>query len=152
MARYFLDSSALAKVYHAEPGTPKMVALLADTGSEFYISSLSVIEIQSVFSQKIRDGKITEADYTLLKQRFAADMQSKKIAVKNLLRSHQSAVETLLEKHAKVRRLRALDAIQLGAALELRKKIGLDYFVCADKHLVTVARLEGLPIVNPEES
>ena len=107
MARYFLDSSALAKVYHVEPGTPKMVALLADTGSEFYISSLSVIEIQSVFSQKIRDGKITEADYTLLKQRFAADMQSKKIAVKNLLRSHQSAAERLLEKHAKVRRLRA---------------------------------------------
>jgi predicted nucleic acid-binding protein len=151
MPRYFLDSSALAKAYHAETGTVKVVALLAEAGSEFFISSLSVVEIQSVFSQKVRDGKITEADYTVLKQRFAAEMQSKRIVVKNLLRPHQKAAEKLLEKHAKVRRLRTLDAVQLGAAMELSKKIGLDHFVCADKHLVEVARLEGLSVVNPDE-
>ena len=31
------------------------------------------------------------------------------------------------------------------------KKIGIDHFVCADKHLVEVARLEGLSVVNPDE-
>lgn len=98
MPRYFFDSSALAKAYHIETGTAKVFSLLNETGSEFFISSLTVIEIQSVFSQKIRDGKIAEADYQLLKQRFGADVKTKKLAVKNLLRSHQRVAEKLLEK------------------------------------------------------
>ena len=151
MPRYFRDSSALAKAYHAETGTAKVVAVLAEAGSEFLISSLSVIEMQSVFSQKVREGKITEADYTVLKRRFSADIQGRKIVVKNLLRPHQKAAEKLLEKHAKVRRLRTLDAIQLGAAMELHTKFGLDHFVCADTHLVEVARLEGISVINPDE-
>lgn len=151
MPRYFLDSSALAKAYHAETGTAKVVALLQDAGSEYLISSLTVIEIQSVFSQKVRDGRIDKADYTLLKQRFAADVQSKRLIVKNLLRPHQKMAENLLEKHAQVRRLRTLDAVQLGAAIELGRRNALDHFVCADKHLVEVARLEGLSVVNPDE-
>jgi len=151
MPRYFLDSSALAKAYHVETGTPKMLSLLADPGSDFYISSLTVIEIQSVFSQKVRDGKIDEADYMLTKKRFAADIQSKKLIVRNLLRPHQRMAEKLLEKHAKQRRLRTLDALQLGAALELTKKLALHHFVCADKHLVDIARLEGISVVNPDE-
>lgn len=61
MPRYFFDSSALAKAYHAEIGTPKVLALLTEAGSEFFISSLTVIEIQSVFSLKVRDGRIDEA-------------------------------------------------------------------------------------------
>jgi PIN domain nuclease of toxin-antitoxin system len=48
MPRYFVDSSALAKVYHVETGTAKMLAMLAETGSAFFISALTVIEIQSV--------------------------------------------------------------------------------------------------------
>ncbi len=151
MPRYFLDSSALAKAYHVETGTPKLLALLADAGSQFIISSLTVIEIQSVFSQKVRDGKIDEADYKLLKKRFAADFLSGKLVVKNLLRPHQRMAEKLIEKHAKQRRLRTLDAIQLGAALELTKTIGIDHFVCADKHLVAVARLEGVSVINPDD-
>jgi hypothetical protein len=140
MPRYFFDSGALANVCHVETGTPKVLALLADAASQFYISSLTVIELQSVFSQKVREGKIDDADYQLVKQRFAADIQSQQIIVKNLLRPHQRMAEKLLERYAKQRRLRTLDAMQLGAALELARKIGLDHFVCADKHLVDVAR------------
>ncbi len=103
MPRYFFDSSALAKAYHVETGTAKVVAILNEAGSEFFISSLSVLEMQSVFSQKVRDGRITETDYAILKRRFSSDIQSRKIIVKNLLRPHQKAAEKLLEKHAKVR-------------------------------------------------
>jgi predicted nucleic acid-binding protein len=110
-----------------------------------------VIEIQSVFSQKVRDGKIGEADYQVVKRRFAADIKSKKLIVKNLLRPHQRMAEKLLEEHAKYRRLRTLDALQLGAAMELAKKHGLNHFVCADKHLVNVARLEAISVVNPDD-
>ncbi len=151
MPRYFLDSSALAKAYHVETGTPKILALLADTRNKFFISSLTVIEIQSVFSQKVRDGKIDENDYKLVKSRFAADIQSKRLVIKNMLRPHQRMAEGLIEKHAKQRRLRTLDAIQLGAAIDLTKRLGIDHFVCADKHLVAVARLEGVSVINPDD-
>jgi hypothetical protein len=40
MPQYFFDSSALAKAYHVETGTARVTALLAETGSEFFISSL----------------------------------------------------------------------------------------------------------------
>lgn len=151
MARYFFDSSALAKAYHAETGTAKVVALLDEPDSEFVISSLTVIEMQSVFSQRVRDLKIAESDYVILRKRFSADIYRRKIVVKNLLRPHQRAAERLLEKYAKLRRLRTLDALQLGAAMELNRKIALDYFVCADKPLLEIARLEGVPVLNPDE-
>lgn len=150
MPRYFLDSSALAKVYHAETGTANMVALMADSGSELLISSLTVVEIQSVFSQKVREGVISPDDYALLKRRFAADIKRGRLVVKNLLLPHQRAAERLLGIHAQIRRLRTLDALQLGAAIEIGKLFTLDQFVCADKHLGVVAQLEGVPLLNPD--
>ncbi len=32
MPRYFFDSSALAKAYHVETGTPKVIAILNEAG------------------------------------------------------------------------------------------------------------------------
>ena len=99
-----------------------MLSILADAGSSFYISSLAVIEIQSVFSQKVRDGKIDEADYLLTEKRTAADIQSEKLIVRNLLRPHQRMAEKLLEKR-EATATGQLDALQLGAAMELTKKL-----------------------------
>jgi hypothetical protein len=48
-------------------------------------------------------------------------------------------------------RLRTLDALQLGVALDLRTQGRLDHFDAADKVLLTVAQLEGLPVSNPED-
>jgi predicted nucleic acid-binding protein len=151
MPRYFLDSSALAKAYHAETGTAKVIALLTEPLNELVISSLTVVEIQSVFSRKVRDGTIADQDYLLLRRRFAADIKGGLLSVANLTRPHQRKAEKLLENHAKVRRLRALDALQLVAMIEFNKQFAIDQFVCADKHLVIVARLEGVTVLNPDE-
>jgi len=35
MPSYFFDSSALAKAYRQEVGSPKVAAILAEAGSEF---------------------------------------------------------------------------------------------------------------------
>ena len=35
--------------------------------------------------------------------------------------------------------------------MELTKKHGLGHFICADKHLVNAARLEGISVVNPDD-
>ena len=52
MPVYFFDTSALAKAYRQEAGTEKVMALLSESGSRFLISSLTVVEFQSVFAQK----------------------------------------------------------------------------------------------------
>ena len=59
--------------------------------------------------------------------------------------------ELLLERHAFTLRLRALDALQLAVAMELRARDLADFFVEADKALCEVARHERFQVINPEE-
>jgi len=49
-------------------------------------------------------------------------------------------------------RLRALDALQLAVAVELRHRSLADFFVAADKVLCEVAGLEGFSVINPEQA
>ncbi len=44
------------------------------------------------------------------------------------------------------RPLRTLDALQLAVALHFHRTANLDGFVCADRRLSEVARLEGLTV------
>jgi hypothetical protein len=48
--------------------------------------------------------------------------------------------------------LRSLDALQLASAIKLKRLGRLDYFVAADRVLCEVAALEGLAVINPDES
>ena len=57
-----------------------------------------------------------------------------------------------MERYAFDLRLRALDALQLAVALELRNQKLVDHFVAADAILCEVALLEGVPVINPERS
>jgi hypothetical protein len=56
MPRYFFDTSALVKNYHAEAGTAEVQRILADTSSEFLISRLATVEMLSGFAGKVRTG------------------------------------------------------------------------------------------------
>ena len=49
MPGYFIDTSALAKLYHIEVGSQKMEALAESPDARLIVSQLSLIEIQSVF-------------------------------------------------------------------------------------------------------
>jgi predicted nucleic acid-binding protein len=149
MPVYFFDTSALAKAYRHEIGTPKVMALLAEPGSQHWISSLTVVEFQSVFAQKVRAGELTMAEYQLLRRKFGGEVRAKRLIVKGLLRRHQRAAEKLIATHAPTKRLRTLDALQLAMALELKLSRTIDKFVVADEHLAQIAILEGLSILNP---
>lgn len=151
MADYFLDSSALGKNYHAEVGTAEVEQLLKELGARHFISRLTLIEIQSVFAGKVRTGVITESDFQLLRRRFLTDVTKRQLLVVRMTGLHYQGAEQLLRKHATSRSLRTLDALQLSVALSLRKQRMLDHFVCADRNLCTVAGLEGLLVINPEQ-
>ncbi|MCI0379063.1 MAG: type II toxin-antitoxin system VapC family toxin [Gemmataceae bacterium] len=135
----------------SETGSAEVDKLWGDSGRELFVSRLSALEIVSVFAGKVRGGLITLADFDALRRRFAADLTKIKrpVATRMLVRHFQEA-ERLLRQHGALRRLRTLDALQLGVALDLQQKLAVDRFVCADKDLLAVAALEGLATLDPE--
>ena len=58
MAAYFFDTSALVKYYHTELGSDRVNAIFAEPGRVVRISSLGVLETQSVFAMKGRSGEL----------------------------------------------------------------------------------------------
>jgi hypothetical protein len=151
MANYFLDSSALGKHYHAEIGTAEVDALLQEPGAQHFISRLTVVELQSVFAGKVRTHVLTEADFQLLHSQFANDITRRRYRVMRMTDFHYQEAERLIRQHGLTRSLRTLDALQLSVALDLRRRGVLEYFVCADNSLCSVANEEGLLILNPEQ-
>jgi predicted nucleic acid-binding protein len=151
MANNFFDTSALGKHYHPEAGTARVNQLLQEPASRHFVSRLSVLEIHSVFAGKVRTGVINSADFQLLRRRFLADLTKRKFELVRMTGQHYQDAERLIQQYAPVQSLRTLDALQLAVALDMRRRVGVDRFVCADRRLLAVAAAEGLTVVDPEQ-
>lgn len=150
MALNFFDTSALAKQYHAEIGTPMVDGLLAVPGDRHVISRLSVIEFRSAFAKQVRMGRVSLADYRKVTRRFRGDVAAKRIQVVRAMVAHYQMAERLIRKVGPSQNLRTLDALQLATALVVHGKVGPMQFVCADHALCGIAAAEGLMVLNPE--
>jgi predicted nucleic acid-binding protein len=149
MANRYFDTSAGAKHYSNELGSARVDAMLAEAGSRHFMSSLSVVELHSLFARRTRVGLITVAEFHQARGRFFADVVAGLWQIIPVTQAHLFQAEQLIVQHGLVRGLRSLDAIQL--AMALRNAIGpLDAFVCADANLCSVAAIESLFVVNPE--
>jgi uncharacterized protein len=60
---YFFDTSALVKRYHREVGTDVIDDAFAQVSAMNVMSDISVIELYSAFTKKIRLGEITKGDF-----------------------------------------------------------------------------------------
>ena len=148
----FLDTSALAKHYHAEVGSAEIDRLWNDPAHGLFVSRLSALGIVSVFAAKVRAGVISLADFESLRRRFSADLtKTKRLEGTRLLVAHYQEAERLLRQHGPARRLRALDALQLAVALDLHQKKAINRVVSADRDLLEVAAVEGLAVFDPEK-
>jgi len=148
MAERFFDTSAIAKHYRTEIGTPEVDAFLADAGSNHFISSLAVVELHSVFARLVRQGTITAAEFHLARGLFLNDIATGLWQEVPIAAAHFHRAQQLLVHYGMTHSLRSLDAIQLSVSL--LNAIGpLDAFVSADTNLNLVAAAEGLPTVNP---
>lgn len=147
----FLDTSALAKHYHLEIGTPVVDQLWNDSSRELYVSRLSALEMSSVFAGKVRAGAIAIADFDALRRRFTADLtKTKRLHCVRLLVRHYRDAERLLHQQGAVRRLRTLDALQLAVAIELHQMNVINLFVSADRDLLATVKALGVPVLDPE--
>jgi predicted nucleic acid-binding protein len=113
------------------------------------LSWLTVLETQSAFALKVRTGEVAEPDFGQLRRRLKADIAQRRLMVVRVLRRHFDRAERLLAKYGPKQRLRTLDALHLGIALDHREQGHIDWLVTADQLLDQIARLEGLPVRNP---
>ena len=144
---YFLDTSALAKLYHQEQGTEMVEGWAADHTIRLWLSDLARIELHSVFVRKVREGELAEATLQTVLECFREDLRSRFHLVRLTEDIIERAISLLLE-HGKRWPLRTLDALQIASAGAVESN-GLT-FVTADRQLFTAASELFLHTINPE--
>lgn len=146
---YFLDTSALVKRYLQEAGSSYVRKLTATVGTVFYQSFIAPLEIASALYRHQRTGHLSTGDLSFLLKSYAVHSHEEYLLV-SYSESLIEAAEVLITRHP----LRALDAIQLAAALKLRDNLPPDasplIFLAGDERLITAAREEHLQAENPE--
>ncbi len=150
MPGYFLDSSAIGKIYHLEVGTPVLEALLTQVESNLYISRLAVIEVSSAFAGKVRTGHLDLSEIKLLHVRFRGDLRRKLMHTVAITAGHFRQAGRLIHLHGIDARLRTLDAMELAVAISLQNRGLVEIFVCAGKVLCQAAERAGFVVLNPE--
>lgn len=149
MARYFLDSSALVKRYHAESGTAAVESLFNTPAHRLVISRLALVEVQSSFARLVRETANTAADFGALVARLEADVAAGILTVAGVSSRRLAEAATILNTHGLRRAVRTLAAIQLATAQALDGRTRIAAFVAADKKLLAIAADAcGLPILD----
>jgi uncharacterized protein len=81
LPNYFLDTSALAKLYHREPGSEYMDRVVTEPSSRSIISRLSIVEMESVLAIKVRTGEINEEQIEIARRCLRADLSQRRLLV-----------------------------------------------------------------------
>lgn len=147
MALYYLETSALVKLYVYESGTERLLALTAsDAGHRFAIMSLAQVEFRAAIRRRQRTGEILDTAADELIEAFRRHTEGK-FLIQSFSDSVLDVALALVDSYA----LRGYDAAQLAGYLVLRSSSGTDEptFVCADKALLAAARNEGCPVLDP---
>jgi predicted nucleic acid-binding protein len=148
LAFYFLDTSALVKLYVQESGTDRLLPLVsAQPENRFAVLTISIVEIRSAIRRRQRAGdidadaaaEILESVQTHMETRFLRQAVNDSVI--------DAALE-MIDRYA----LRAYDAVQLAGCLAICAIADEAFtFVCSDQRLVEAARSEQLRVFNPAE-
>ncbi|MGA8488859.1 MAG: type II toxin-antitoxin system VapC family toxin [Terriglobales bacterium] len=147
MALYYLETSALVKLYVYEPGTERLVGLTASAaGNRFAIFSLAQAEFRSAIRRQQRGGEISGSEADALIESFREHLEGRFI-VQPFTESLLDVALVLIDGYP----LKGYDAMQLAGYLMLRSISGAEepIFVCADRALLAAARNEGCPVLDP---
>ncbi len=147
MALYYLETSALVKLYVYEAGTDRLLDLTAsDAGHRFAILSVAQVEFRSAIRGRQRRGEIPDNSADELIESFRRHAEGK-FLIQPFSDSLLDVASALIDSYP----LRGYDAVQLAGYLVLRSVSGTEEptFVCADKVLLATARNEGCPVLDP---
>lgn len=117
----YLDTNALVKLYAPESGGDQVLDLL-DTTDGVVTSVLTYTEARGVFARLLDRGQATQEEYDTILQNFEEDWT---MALKvELVEAVYRRAGDLTVQHP---RLRALDAIHLSSALEVKKQYDMKF-------------------------
>ena len=152
MASSFLDTSALAKLYHEELGSAYVERIVSQPGSKGVVSRLSLVEMESVFAIKVRTGALNENGRSIALRRLRADIARNRLTVGPPIEPrHYRSAAKLLRLHGVSRGLRTLDALQLAIALDMLEASWISMILSADKRFCEVAEACGCPAIDPAQ-
>jgi predicted nucleic acid-binding protein len=147
LALYYLETSALVKLYIREPGTDQLLRLASRAANHrFAVLSLTQVEFRSAIRKRERIRDIEDALASELIARFEEHLETKYVS-QTVNSSVLDAAKALIDRYA----LRAYDAVQLAGCLGLKRGAGKQAptFICADHALIQAAAAEGLEVLNP---
>jgi predicted nucleic acid-binding protein len=144
---YYLDTSALVKLYVEEAGTDVVLSLADDLdANRLAILDIARVEFRSAVRRRERLTDIPAPQAFQILSRFDEDLSSVFLTQPCSAGVVEEA-NRLLDQHI----LRAYDAIQLAGAIVLRSVATQQtVFVCSDKQLVQAAKVEGIDVIDPE--
>lgn len=149
MKAYFFDSSAIVKGYIKEIGSSYILSIADPVAGNFiYGVSIAEVEVVSAISRRLREGSITASDaasaIAALRTDFADNLR---------VAATTSAIIDRAIRLTQIHFLRAYDAIQLSAALEVNERFIVANesltLISADVALNHAARAEGLTVEDP---
>jgi uncharacterized protein len=147
LAIYYLDTSALVKLYVREPGTEQVLRLASRTGgNQLAVLALAQVEIRSALRRRERAGEISGAVVTQLLERFQRQLEA--VFLRQVITEAMFDVACgLVDRHG----LFALDGVQLAGYLALSTSSGANtpIFVSADRQLLEAAESESIPVFDP---
>jgi predicted nucleic acid-binding protein len=147
LALYYLDTSALAKLYVREIGTERLIALAnRPAENRLAILALAQLELRSAIRRRGKNGEISAALAAQLLELFTRHVEGR-FLTQPVTDFVLDIAATLVDRYA----LRAYDAAQLAGYAALRASAGADVpvFVCSDQELLSAAVQEGAPTLDP---
>lgn len=150
MALYYLETSALVKLYVMEPGTDRLLALASHwPENRLAVLAISPVEARSAIRRRERAGDIDSRTAGLILDRLQRHLETRFLRQPLTDAVLDGALE-MIDRYA----LRAYDSVQLAGCIALRTVAGMDppTFVCCDQQLNDAARSELFPVLDPTAS
>jgi predicted nucleic acid-binding protein len=150
VAAFFFDTSALVKRHVTEVGSSWVRSqTAARAGHTLYIAGITAVEMTSAITRRQRGGSLSAAQGGAIYGHFRRHLAQRYIVLE-ITPPLMAAAMLLARSHG----LRAYDAVQLSAALDIQRghrHAGLApiTLVSADQALNDAAAVEGLPVEDP---
>jgi predicted nucleic acid-binding protein len=146
----YWDTSALLKVYVAEPDSSAFLQLLASTGAPILTSAVAGVELQCALYRKQMAGDLKEGGAHHAFQKFKADVTRGRIVSVPLGDDISAASGGIIRSAFSGRRpvmVRSLDVIHLASAAVG----GAETLVATDLRLREAAKRAGFKLAPPED-
>jgi predicted nucleic acid-binding protein len=143
---YYLDTSALVKLYVREAGTRQMMTLASPAQDHtLAVLGLTRVEFRAAVRRRERAGDLPQDAADGLIAMLDEHLQTLYL-VQPLTEEVLEQAAALLDRHP----LRAYDAIQLAGCIALQSNVSEQpSFVCSDRDLLQAAEQEGFDVLDP---